>query len=250
LKTGALRDLARFVASPSQWVPWNQLTQALRSGECAFELSQGEALFEYLQKRPDEARLYDAGIDAFTREQASALAAHSVMDDVECVVDVGGGQGTLLLELLQRRPRLKGILVDRPDVVEAAASRFSAGGVAARAETWGGNFFESLPSGADCYVVKHVVHNWSDDAAERLLRVCAAAMAPHAKLLIVEGILLPGNVRDLTRYLDLEMFVLTGAGRERSKPEFRHLLARSGLRLKATQPLALGAWLLVAERAS
>jgi hypothetical protein len=249
LKTGALRELAQFVGSPSQWEPWNQLTESLRTGGCAFEASQGKPLFQYLAEHPEEARLYDAAVDAFTREQATALAKHPVMDGVDCVVDVGGGKGSLLLELLTRRQGLKGILVDRPDVVAAAAPRFAAAGLGERCQTWGGDFFEALPRGADCYVVKHVLHNWPDDVAVRMLRFCSEVMAPNAKLLIVDGVLLPGNVKDLTRYLDLEMFVLTGAGRERSKPEFRHLLSQAGLRLKETHALALGAWLLVAEKA-
>jgi hypothetical protein len=96
-------------------------------------------------------------------------------------------------------------------------------------------------------VIKHVIHNWSDEDAIRLLRACAQAMAPGAKLLVVEGLLLPGNLRDLARYMDLEMLVLTGSGKERSKPEFRKLFSQAGLKLASTHALGLGAWLLVAQ---
>lgn len=247
LKTGALRDLARFVGSPSQWVPWNALPHAIRTGQCAFEHSQGRDLFHYLADHPEEARLYDSAVDAFTLEQAQALSQHPILNDARTVVDVGGGRGTLLLELLKRRPNLRGILVDRPDVVQEAGKRFSEHGLGARCEMFGGDFFTELPQGADCYVVKHVVHNWSDADATRLLEACTRAMAPGAKVLVVEAILLPGNIKDMARYMDLEMLVLTGEGRERSKPEFRQLFARAGLNLINTQRLALGSWLLVGQ---
>jgi methylase of polypeptide subunit release factors len=247
LRRGALGELAEFVGSPSQWVPWNKLTQSIRTGECAFTASQGQSLFEYLTAHPEEARLYDTAVDAFTRQQAHELANHELMADVQSIVDVGGGRGTLLLELLKRRPNLQGILVDRPDVVATAAPRFDAAGLKGRYQLFGGDFFEALPEGADCYVIKHVIHNWSDADATKLLCACARAMAPGAKLLVVEGLLLPGNIRDLARYMDLEMLVLTESGKERSKPEFRKLFSRAGLKLASTHSLGLGAWLLVAQ---
>jgi ubiquinone/menaquinone biosynthesis C-methylase UbiE len=247
LKTGALGELAQFVGSPSQWLPWTKLSHALRTGACAFEASMGSGLFDYLVAHPEEARLYDTAVDAFTRLQAEELANHAVMATARTVVDVGGGRGTLLIELLQRRPQLSGILVDRPDVVATAKQRFEAAGLGGRYQLCGTDFFESLPQGADCYVIKHVVHNWSDEDVVRLLRACMRVMAPGARLLIVEALLLPGNRRDIARYMDLEMLVLTGAGKERSKPEFRQLLSRAGLRLASTHSLGLGAWLLVAQ---
>jgi hypothetical protein len=151
------------------------------------------------------------------------------------------------LELLKRQVHLNGVLVDRPDVVEGARGRFDEAGLAGRYHMHGGDFFESLPQSADCYVVKHVIHNWADAEAMRLLRACRNAVAPGGYVMVVEGILLPGNRRDLARYMDLEMLVLTGTGRERSKPEFRKLFSRSGLRLNATEPLGAGAWLLVGQ---
>ncbi len=247
LKQGHLRDLALFVGSPSQWLPWTALTYAVRTGESAFEKVHGARLFEFLASNPGEARLYDSAVDAFTTAQARALVDSRELDDVEHVVDVGGGRGTLLLELLQHRPTLRGTLVDRADVVAAAAQRFADSGLDDRWQVFAGNFFETLPDGADCYVIKHVLHNWGDEQAIHLLRRCAEARRPGGKIFVVEGILLPGNRRDETRLMDLEMLVLTAGGRERSKPEFRKLFSDAGLKLERTQSLAMGAWLMVVE---
>ncbi len=247
LRGSEQRRLAQFVGSASQWLPWTELTASLRGGECAFVRAHGASLFDYLQAHPGEARLYDEAVDTFTRQQAVALAASAALPDGAHVVDVGGGRGTFLIELLKRRPSLRGTLVDRPHVVAAAAARFVEAGLEQRLATAGGDFFEALPPGGSHYVLKHVLHNWSDARCTELLAQCRNQLPVGGRVLVVEGLRLPGNQRDLTKLMDLEMLVLTGGGRERSKPEFRALLAAARLRLEQTLPLALGAWLLVAS---
>lgn len=249
LRRDRLGTLARFVASPSQWTPWLELTYSVRTGRSAFERVHGRSLFEYLAEHPADARLYDDAVDAFTALQARELARLDVLDGVSTLVDVGGGRGTLLLELLRLRPALRGILFDRPHVIEHARARLRAveEGMAERCGFVSGDFFESVPAGADAYVLKHVLHNWDDERACALLRSCAVALAPGGRVLVVEGLLVPGDRPDVTRLLDLEMLVLTDGGRERSKPELRRLLTRAGLRLVSARSLREGAWLLVAE---
>jgi ubiquinone/menaquinone biosynthesis C-methylase UbiE len=248
LRRDALGTLARFVGSPSQWVPWTALTHAVRTGRSAFEHVHGRSLFEYLADHPDEAALYDEAVDAFTTAQAVALAQQDVLDDVRTVVDVGGGRGTLLLELLRHRSGLNGVLFERSAVLERARARFEAEGLQARCRFVEGDFFSAVPPDADAYVLKHVLHNWDDVRAEAILRRCAEAAAPGGRVLVVEALLLPGNVRDGARLMDLEMLALTGGGRERSKPEFRRLLSSAGLQLSETRRLAEGTWLMITHR--
>ncbi|HEX4352881.1 MAG TPA: methyltransferase [Polyangiales bacterium] len=246
LRQDKLRDLARFVGSPFVWSPWASLPSALRSDVSAFEAIHGASLFDYLDSHPTEAHLYHSAVDAFTRREAHALIDAFDFSQVGTIVDVGGGLGTLLSELAERWPTMRCILFDRPAVVEQARASFANTPLAHRIEAIGGDFFTSVPSGADAYVVKHVVHNWGDDQAIEVLQRCASALRPGGHVLIVESILLPGHRRDGTPLLDLEMLVLCGAGRERSKPEFRTLLRRAGLKLVSTRDLAGMARLLVA----
>lgn len=244
LRQDKLGKLAEYVGSEAQWTPWLCLDHSIRTGGAAFEKRHGTSLFEYLAHHPEEAAIYDHAVDAFTRQQAHALAEARVLAEAKVVVDVGGGRGTFLLELLERAPSLRGVLYDLPHVVESAKARFAAAGLGERVDFVSGNFFESVPANADCYVVKHVVHNWDDEHAKTILRNCAKAGGPGAQVLIVEGLILPAYVRDGTRLLDLEMLALTGQGRERSKPQFRRLLAESGLRLEESFRLSDAAWLL------
>src|SRR5690606_34312868 len=129
LRQDKLGVLAEFVGSESQWTPWVHLEHSVRTGEAAFEKQHGRALFTYLEEHPAEAQLYDTAVDAFTREQAHALAETNVLETATTVVDVGGGRGTFLMELLLRHPNLSGILYDKPNVVDAVKCRFAEAGL-------------------------------------------------------------------------------------------------------------------------
>jgi SAM-dependent methyltransferase len=243
LRAEALGPLATFVGSAEQWDPWSRLRDAMRGGANAFRRTHGQDLYPFLAGHEAAARRYDAAVDAFTRHEAAMLCAGFDFAPVGSVVDVGGGQGTLLLEILERHPRLCGVLFDLPHVVERARSRLQAR-APGRAEVRSGDFLEAVPAGADVYLLKHVLHNWPDEQALRLLQNCARARSPGGRVLVVEAILSPDPRPDLARLLDLEMLVLTG-GRERRKPELRRLLHAAGLSLEHVRQLGAAAWLLV-----
>ncbi|MCA9514283.1 MAG: methyltransferase domain-containing protein [Myxococcales bacterium] len=245
LRQDRLGALAAHVGEPSQWDPWARLRDALRSRETAFEKTHGSGLFDYLAVHHDASARYDAAVDAFTRVEARSLAeAVPELAGGGTVVDIGGGRGTLLATLLARWEGLRGVLFDLPHVAERVTERL-VGRFGGRLSAVGGDFHQAVPGGADFYVVRHVLHNWGDDEAAALLARCREAMAPGGRVLVVEGVLLPGDVLDTVRLLDLEMLVLTREGRERSKPELRRLFSRAGLKLERVAPLAGFSRLLV-----
>ncbi len=248
LTDGALGDLARYVGSEAQWRPFGHLAHAVKTGESAFELAHGAPLFEYLASHPADSDRYDRGVDAFTRETAAALCRTTELPSGACIVDVGGGRGSLLVELAKQLPESRGILFDLPHVVEGAEARFAAAGLGERLSVVGGDFRTAVPQGADVYVIKHVLHNWDDDQALALLRRCVASMPPDAVVLVVEGVLLPGDILDGTRLMDVEMMALFGRGHERSKQAFRALFRDAGLSLVASRPLIAGTRVLVGRR--
>ncbi len=231
LRTGRLRELAVWLGSAAQWDPWHALTHTIRTGEPAFEHVHGQGLYEYLASHPEDAARYDAAIDAFTRATAHALADRCDLNAVGTIADIGGGRGTLLRALLERAPNLRGILFDLEHVVAAARD------LPDRCQTVAGDFFESVPSGADVYVLKHILHNWGDDDALRILSSCKAAVPASGRVWVVEAVVLPGNRRGLPRLLDLEMLVLTPQGRERTQPQLRRLFHRGGFRIANTTAL-------------
>jgi SAM-dependent methyltransferase len=147
------------------------------------------------------------------------------------VVDVGGGHGHLLAALLESRPEARGILFDRPPVIEGARAAVREMGIGDRCELIGGDFFVSIPSGGDVYLVKFVLHNWNDERAAAILTRCREAMRAGGRLLLVEQVVPRGNEPSPTKVLDLQMMVFL-EGRERTAEEFRALLAQTGFALE------------------
>jgi hypothetical protein len=153
------------------------------------------------------------------------------------IVDVGGGHGVLLAAILAATPAARGVLFDLPDVVAGAAAHLEQSGVADRVRVAGGSFFDGVPAGGDLYLLKHIIHDWDDEQAVRILRAVAAAAGRQATVLVIEFVI-PDHDRDFSgNWGDLEMLLTTGS-RERSAAQYRALLARAGLRMTRIVPTA------------
>lgn len=237
LRRDALGRLARYVGSPLGWDAWSDLAASVRTGESAFTKRHGHPLFDYLDRHPAEAELYNEAIDAFAQREAVALAEVYDFGAARRVLDVGGGRGGLLVTLLARFAHLEGRLLERPSAVREAREAFERAGLAGRCVASVGDFFEAIPDGADHCILKHIVHSWDDARATGILARCARAVGPSGRVLVVEGLLMRDGRRNLTNMLDLEMLVLCGPGHERTKPELRRLFTAAGLELLESHPL-------------
>ena len=168
---------------------------------------------------------------SLSTSDADAIAAAYDFKGIGTLMDVAGGQGLLLATLMRRYKTMRGILFDLPHVTAAAAGTFARAGVADRARVESGDFFKALPAGADAIVMKHIVHDWDDESATKILKACNGALGARGKVLIAETVVPTGNAPHFGKLLDLEMLVLTPRGRERTKPEFAALLKRAGFRI-------------------
>ncbi len=174
--------------------------------------------WSWLEARPNERAAFDAAMAGGKGRHADRLARLDWRAN-ETVVDVGGGNGELLRELLERRPELRGIVFDLP---ETARNNSTFGD---RIEFVAGSFFEAVPAG-DSYILSAILHDWSDDRADEILRTVRRAASPAARLLVIESVVADGNEPQGSKWLDLLMLVL--GGRERTAPEWRALLADAG----------------------
>lgn len=229
--------LARYFVSQPQWRAWSRLEESVRTGRRGFDLEHGMRDWDYYVAHPEVGRIFDAAMRSLTRPTGAAILAAQDFSRYQTLVDVGGGDGSLLVEVLTAHPALRGILFDRPDVVERAQARLAKAGVGDRARTVGGSFLDEVPSGADAYLMKWILHDWEDVDARRILDVTRRAMSPGSDLLVVERVI-PQDVgpRDVEAVLsDLQMMVMNG-GVERTEPEFSELLARSGFQLASITP--------------
>jgi hypothetical protein len=185
------------------------------------------------------AKVFDEAMASFSQMTAVAVAASYDFSSFRTLVDVGGGNGALLIGILSANPNLSGIVFDLAQATEKARAKIADAGLQSRCEALGGDFFKEVPSGADGYIIKHVVHDWNDGRATAILRNIHRAMPPHGKLLIAEGIYPPRvDQSDIARGAaanDVNMLVCTG-GRQRSEAEFRSLLTGAGFNLTRIIP--------------
>jgi hypothetical protein len=210
----------------------------VRTGETAFHHAHGTGVFDYLAGHPELASVFNAAMTGNSPAHARLVAATYDFSRMSLVVDVGGGHGRLLATILERYPRLRGILFDLPHVIEGARQILNAAGVVDRCELVGGSFFEAVPAGGDAYILRNIIHDWEDDQAVAILTNCRRAMGTGARVLLVERYLATDPHEALpVLHADLEMLVNVG-GRERTTDEYATLLARSDLRL--VQTISLG----------
>lgn len=222
---------------------------AVRHGGTAFEHVHGDRFFDHLRRHPEQEAAFQASMTGRSEQEAGDVVAAYDFGGIGRLVDVGGGHGILLGAILRSAPELRAVLVDQPAVVADARRRLAADGVADRCQLVGGDFFAEVPAGADAYLLSRVLHDWTDDAAHRVLATCRSAMGPDSRLLVVEAIL-PERAADQPAVIrmDLHMLVLLGA-RERTEAQFRRLLADAGFEVRRVVPTRSAAGLSVIEAA-
>lgn len=232
LRADLLGPIAQLFNSPIYWEPWVNLEHSVRTGERAFDFVFGMRDWDYYAAHPEVGARFDAAMAANTGPVSKAVVSAHDFSRSAVVADIGGGDGTLLAEVLRHHPHVRGLLYDRPAVVERAKARMHDQGVADRVEFVGGSFMESVPSGADTYVLKSIIHDWLDPDAATILARCRAAVKPGTHLLLVERVVPEQAGPDGLEVfmMDLNMLVNTG-GRERTADEYRALLAAAGFRL-------------------
>jgi hypothetical protein len=217
---------------------WRDLEYSLRTGQPGFRKVRPDGSpFDAIDG--ESAAEFDEAMASFTAQTAVAVAHAYDFSPFGMLCDVGGGNGALLIGILRATAGPRGIVFERPEVVERAKASIAKAGLADRCEAVAGSFFETVPSGADAYLMKHVIHDWDDERATAILKVCRAAMPKHAKVLIVEGVYPPRVDTSFdsrgAAANDVNMLVVTG-GRQRSEAEFRALYDGAGFRLARIVP--------------
>lgn len=233
---GSMHDLALYVPHDGNWRAWMHLMDVLKTGKASFPQANGLELFEYLNTHPTTAEHFNHSMTSLSASVAAEFLMVYSFKDFSSVVDVGGGHGLLLASILQDHPNLQGVLFDLPSVIEGALPFLTEKGVTKRCDLVAGSFFESIPAGYDVYVLKHILHNWSDEQAIEILSCCRKAIPPHGKLLIVEMLLPSGNDFHPAKWFDISMMISVG-GKERTELEFRQLLAQSDFKLQRILPM-------------
>ncbi|TRW84853.1 hydroxyneurosporene methyltransferase [Mycolicibacterium sp. 018/SC-01/001] len=232
---GSMRDMVLFIGHPARWADWGNLDYSVRTGEPAADMLRGMPFFDYLDTDPEFAQAFNNAMTAASGlSNDIALQAYD-FSGCRLAVDVGGGHGAVLAAILQKAPQARGVLFDLPAVVEGAGPVFTAAGVSARATVEGGSFLESVPTGADLYVMKNVIHDWDDEHAVTILRNIRTGIDADGTLVLLEMVLPDRATSFIGHMLDLEMLLMLH-GRERTRGEHADLLRRAGFRLTRVIP--------------
>jgi hypothetical protein len=227
---GSLHGWAAFVGRPYFREAWGDLEHSVRTGENAFRHQHGTDVWSWRAERPEESLLFDGAMRALTGAGDQALLDAYDFSRFGTIVDVGGGNGTLIASILRAHPDVAGVVFDQPHVVAGAAAVLRDAGVEDRARTESGDFFASVPSGADAYALKMIVHDWEDAEVVAILGAVRRAIPEHGALLVIERDLGSPNAEPGPKFSDLNMLVLPG-GRERTTEEYAAVYEASGFEL-------------------
>ncbi len=222
----SVRPLARTLNSPALWAAWGHLGHSVRTGENAFEARHGVDAWTRRRAEPEENAIFNETMTVQTTAIADAVAEAYDFAGVSTVVDVGGGQGSLLEAVLKRHPHLTGTVFDQEHVV---ATRPASAELAPRWSSASGSFFFAVPE-ADAYLVKSILHDWPDDRCVEILETCRRSLRPGGVVLVVETLLGRPGYEVSAAFSDLNMLVMPG-GRERTQEEYAALFDAAGLRL-------------------
>lgn len=224
------RELVRYFTSRCNRDAWSGLAETVRTGENGFGKAHGTDVWTWFENHPEERETFGRALRGLELRDAPFVATLFPWREVAVVCDVGGGHGVLLSEILLRHPRLSGVLLDAPGVLDSARRLLTHRGVLDRVTLAPGSFFERVPAGHDAYLMKHVLHDWDDATCTRILGVVREATAPGAKVLLVESLLERHDTTSFAVLSDLQMMVACANGRERSRQDFAALLGGSGFR--------------------
>jgi ubiquinone/menaquinone biosynthesis C-methylase UbiE len=226
----SLRALATSELGEVHYPSWGALLHTVQTGEIAFDHVFGMNVWEYFAKHPENAKLFNQSMTDLTRLAEEAITSAYDFSSFNKIADLGGGHGSLLASILKKNPSVRGLLFDSPQVIEGAKKRMKDEGLTERCEVRAGNFFESVPAGADAYIMKHIIHDWADKESLVILKHIRGVIPNGGKLLLFEQVVPGGNEPHLSKFADLIMMIMTG-GRERNAEEWRRLLEAGGFNL-------------------
>ena len=236
---GSVRRAAILWTEEWHWRAYGHFASSVRTGEAGMLPAHGMNFWDYLALHPETAGVFNGMMSSASLLRAQGLARAYDFSSVHRIMDVGGGEGRLLYEVLQNYPHLSGVVFDLPTVIAGAREYLHEAGLTERTEVVAGNFFDEVPSGADVYILSWILHDWDDESALRILQNCREAIGKAGRLLVIEMVLpsadepsspKAGYLEQLVKATDLEMLAVVG-GRERTRAEYEELLSRAGFDL-------------------
>jgi hypothetical protein len=243
---GSLRWFTVSELGQEHYPAWGNLMQSVKTGDIAFDKFFEVDIWTYFQQNPEDAAVFNDSMTGVTAAANEEIMTNYDFSGFEKVVDIGGGHGGLITSILKKNSHVRGVLFEAPQVIEGARPKIEAAGLADRCETVSGDFFKSVPTGGDAYVMKWIIHDWDDEKAITILRNCRNEMQPNGKLILVDCVVPETNEPHFSKFIDLNMLVMTG-GKERTAKEFEKLLSDAGFKMLRVIPTNVPTSIVEAE---
>ena len=235
-RKGSLRYTLMQHLGTLNWTVINDLSYSIKTGQSAFSKVYGMKIYDYLSQNPDESLLFDRSMTNLSEIAIEPILSAFNFSNYPVIADIGGGEGLLLSSILYKNINSSGILYDLPEGLINAESMLKKYGVNDRVQVIHGSFFDSIPSGADIYLLKNIIHNWNTEDSTKILKNIRKVMPPHGRILIFEMILDERNRSSFGKLIDLQMMIFMEEGKERTRDEFESLLRLAGLKIKRIIP--------------
>jgi len=213
---------------------YNEFLYSVKTGEAGFQKAVGLTVFEYLTKDAEEGKIFDRMMTDIHGDETEPMVKNYDFSAFKKVVDVGGGNGSVIRAILSKNPGVKGVIFDLPVVINRTKENLTQMGVN-NCELAAGSFFESVPAGGDAYIMRHILHDWTDEESITILANCKKAMNAGGKVLVVEAVIPKGNDPNPFKWLDLSMLMI--GGKERTKDQFELIFSKAGLKLTRVIPV-------------
>ena len=231
----SVRGFALMQNMEPRWRAWGSLLYSVQTGQSAFEHVHGMSNWAYYASQPDILDQFNMGMAELTKQTAPGIAAAYDFTGSQTVVDIGGGRGHLLANILELNPQLRGVLMEVPAVIEEARPVLDTAGVTGRCDCVAGAYLTELPEGGDVYILKSIIHGMTADKALHLLRNCRQSMTASGRLLIIQVIVPPWDTPARIKMGDI-LHLVSGGGQERTEDEYRELFEAAGFRLAHVYP--------------
>ena len=245
-----MRYTAMQMGDPWSTRPWEHFANTIRTGIDGVTQAFGKNAFELLAQEPEQAEHFNRSMSGYSAAMMDAILAGYDFSSIRRLADIGGGHGKLLSAILSRNPGMTGVVYDLPEVVAGALGQEHVARCGNRISLEAGSFFERIPSGCDAYMLKFIMHDWSDEHCKTILRHIGRQLPENGRVLVIEQVVTSTPELSLSKLLDLEMLALTLGGRERTEAEFAELFASVGLKLMRVFPTESPVCVLEARAAS
>ncbi len=232
---GTMRYFAMMFGDEWTTRAYEHFTDCLRTGQDGVSKAYGKPVFDLLAEQPEQSDTFQAAMTSSSTMAGKAVTDAYDFRDIKRLADVGGGHGALLASILRRYPQMQGVLFDRAEIV-AGVPKDQFAGCEGRITSEGGSFFEQVPDGCDAYIMKHIIHDWSDEHCRTILKLMREKLPTDGRVLVCEMVVTDEPGPTPAKMLDIEMLVMTVGGKERTESEFTELFASAALRLNRIVP--------------